>query len=263
MLRKYLYIDEKFINDAFATINGYDYNGKNIEYEDTRSAFELEPENDLKNITSKSATTISASLPISVKLQRIIEFLRRENGGELSFYESISDNESSVFRREYFFEGQFNIKFTKIETWSNLASDFQKLTSLIESYKNDSAESIEKIQQLAKQEREKGLPCILSFVNSSSVKCYAYLDEEFIYDNKTNLQTEATILCKVIRIIKQGESVSLTNLSEYMDIAFPNTKEGKKKKLEAIKSGQLKKFKDLEDRIHGPAIEVLPIAIYK
>lgn len=263
MLRKYLYIDEKFINDAFATIYGYDYNEKNIEYEDAHSISELENENDLKNITSKSATTISATLPISSKLQRIIDYLRKENGGELPFLDSINASESSKLCREYFFEGQFNIEFTKIETLGNFASDFQRFDSLFELHKTDNDESITKIQQLAKQERDRGLPCILSFVNNSDVKCFAYLDESYICGNKVYLHTEATVLCKVIRVIKQGASVCLTDLCKYINLAFPDTQEGKKKKVAAIKSGEYKKIKNLEDRIEGPAIEVLPISIYK
>lgn len=263
MLRKYLYIDEKFINDAFATITGYDYDEKNIEYENTQSISESEDETESKSITSKSATTISASLPISSKLQRVIDFLCNENGGELPFLESVSATESSKLCREYFFEGQFDIGFTKVETWGNLASGVQRLDSLFETHKTDNVEAITKLQQLAKQERERGLPSIFSFVNNSALKCYAYLDESYIRVNKIYLQTEATVLCKVVRVIKQGQSVCLTDLSEYMKMAFPNTKEGKKKKIAAIKSGQMNKIKAFEDRIEGPAIEVLPIAIYK
>lgn len=263
MLRKYLYIDEKFINDAFATIMGYDYDEKSIEYEDTQSISESEDKTETKSITSKSNTTISASLPISSKLQKVIDFLCKENGGELPFWESVSANESSKLCREYFFEGQFNIEFTKIERWGNLASGVQRLDSLFETHKTDNVKAITKLQQLAKQERERGLPSIFSFVNNSTLKCYAYLDESYIRINKIDLQTEATVLCKVVRVIKQGTSICLTDLSEYMNTAFPDTKEGKKKKIAAIKSGQLKKIKDLEDRVEGPAIEVLPIAIYK
>lgn len=263
LLRKYFYIDENFVNDAFATIHGYDYNEKNIEQKTLRSLSESDNENDIKNITSGSATTISASLPISSKLQDIIQYLENECGGNLPFYESISCDENSKIKREYYFEGQFNIEFTKIERLGNLATGIQKIDSLLGTHKTDGLEGITQIQQLAKQERHKGLPCILSFVNHSFVKCYAYLDESWIRGNKMNLITEATILCKVIRIIKPDEKICLTDLSEYINMAFPDTPEGKRNRINAIKNGQMEKIKELEDQIEGPAIEVLPIAIYK
>ena len=262
-LRKYLYLDEKFINDAFAAINGFDYDQKSIEQEETYMLSELDSDADRKEKLSKAATTIAANISISSKLQSVIDYVAKDNNGELPFYESADMGDSKLFRRELIFEGQFNISFTKIETWGNIASGIEKLDLLFNAHKTDDVEAVKQLQELAKHEREKGLPCILSFVNYPTARCFAYLDESSIKVNKANLKTEATVLCKIVRIIKKGESVCLTDLSEYFDMVFPDTKEGKRKKVEAIKNGKMKKIKEFEDRIDGPTFEVIPIAIYK
>lgn len=262
-LRKYLYLDEKFINDAFAAINGFDYDQKSIEQEETYMLSESDNESEHKKKSSKAATTIAANNSISSKLQSVIDYIAKDNNGELPFYESANLSDDKLFRREFIFEGQFNISFTKIETWGNIASGIEKLDLLLKTHKTDDVEAVKQLQELAKHEREKGLPCILSFVNDPTTKCFAYLDESSIMVNKANLKTEATVLCKIVRIIKKDESVCLTDLSEYFDMVFPDTKEGKRKKVEAIKNGQMKKIKEFEDRIEGPTLEVIPIAIYK
>ena len=124
-------------------------------------------------------------------------------------------------------------------------------------------EGIEELQKLAKQERERGTPCILTFANGKKPSCFAYLDEQYIKTKRIHSMSEITILAKVVRIIKQGQHVCLTDLSDLMNERFPKTTAGKKAKVEAIKNGQMAKLKELEDRIDGPALELLPIAIYR
>ncbi len=263
VLRKYLYIDEDFVNDAFATINGYDYNSKDITNTETAS---VRDGSGVENCTEQSATTgtaINANMTMVAKLQSVIDYLNQTNGGSLPYIESADEATISSFRRESFFEGCFKLSFTKIENYGNLIEGAQKLEKLMGTHKLDDTDGIEQMVQLAKQEREKGTPCTLTFINDGAPKVYAYLNEAYLKPNSKHLLRDVTILCKVVRTIRKGDTVCLTDLTEYINMTFPNTPKGKKERVEAIKSGRMRKIKDFEDKISGPAIEILPIAIYR
>lgn len=263
LLRKYLYIDEDFVNDAFATINGYDYDHKDIKKDNATSVSDDSDSKAHKESAQKTDTLINANMPVTAKLQSIFDYLNQYSESGIPFYESMSNDDLVKCKREDFIEGVFNLNYTKIERYGLLSESAQKIDQLFDLHKTDGVIAIDKMQELAKQEREKGLRCILTFVNDKRSTAFAYLNEDSIKQNKRNLIGEVTILAKIIRTIKKGESICLTDITDFMEQTFPNTPKGKSDKIEAIKSGRMNKIKEFEDRINGPAIEIMPIAIYR
>lgn len=262
ILRQYLYIDEAFVDNSFAMIHGYDYDLQEIQRQGTTESYEGDGTSAHKE-THETATEINAKMTLSAKLQVVIDYLQKNAQGGIPFYDSMSKDELAALKREQFIEGQFILSFTKIEQYGRFAESVQKIGSLISNHNMNEIEGIEEIQKLAKQERERGTPCILTFANGKNPSCFAYLDEQYIKTKRIHSMSEITILAKVVRIIKQGQHVCLTDLSDLMNERFPKTTAGKKARVEAIKNGQMAKLKELEDRIDGPALELLPIAIYR
>lgn len=263
LLRKYLYIDEDFVNDAFATIHGYDYDSKDITNMETASIRDGNGTTSCSEQSAVTGTAINANMTIVAKLQSVIDYLHEANGGSIPYVETANETTFSTFKREDFFEGCFKLSFTKIEIYGNLIEGVQKLDQLFQTHKTDGIEGLEEMKQLAKQEREKGTPCVLTFISDSKPAVYAYLNEAYLKPNCRHQLKEVTILCKVARTIKKGDSVCLTDLTEYISMVYPDTPQGRKAKVQAIKNGQMHRIKDFEDRISGPAIEILPIAIYR
>lgn len=264
MLRQYLYIDESFVNDAFATINGYDYSQKDIRLEGEAMLQEDFETDSTRRHSEKKTTEIAATMSMTAKCQAVYDYLAREAGGEIPFYDTMSDSDINAMKRESFFEGQFKLSYTKIETYGQLSEGLQKLGVLFGTdIVGNNAEAFEGLQKLAKQEREKGTPCILTFADDSQARCFAYLKEDNIRTKPYLTIGEVTVLCKVVRKIKQGSSVCLTDITEWMRTRFPDTPKGKKARIDAIKSGQMKEIEAFEDRIKGPALELVPIAIYR
>lgn len=263
VLREYLYIDEDFVNNAFTSINGYNYDRKNIQYEDTEELKEEVEADGQRGRSEKTTTAVNANITLISKLQVVMDFLMQDLGGEIPFFDCIKKEDISYIKRESFFEGLFKLSFTKIETYSKLAESIQKLDNLLEMHKTDGIREIEQIQKLAKQERERGLPCLLTFLGDKRPICFSYINESYLKENNICKLNEVTILCKVVRIIKAGQHICLTDLSEVINQRFPNTNKGNKERVKAIKSGEMAKIKEFEDRIDGPAFEVLPIAIYR
>jgi len=263
ILRQYLYIDDDFVNDAFTTINGYDFDQKDIQHEGT-AAFQDNSEPDAQRDQSeRTITAINANMTLTSKLQAVIEYLNQSSNGEIPYYDAMTKDNLISIRRECFFEGQFKLSFTKIETYAKMAEGIQKLDCLFGTHEANGSEAIEQIQKLATQERERGIPCLLTFLGNKKPVCFAYLNEKCFKSRNIHMLSEVTVLCKVVRIIKVGQYICLTDLSKLMDLRFPDNHQGKKARVEAIKNGELSKIKEFEDRIDGPALEIFPIAIYR
>ena len=258
LVRKYLYIDEDFVNDAFASINGYNYDDKSI----SNSSSEKYNSNGKtsQESTTSDTTTINANMSIVAKLQNIIEYLEENEGVEL--IESLSLDEIKKMKREKIFLGLFELRYSKLEEWSNLAESVTKLDEILQTHTFDDRIELEQIQKLAKQDKSKGLPCLLKFVDDNEPRCFSYIDENKLRVNKRQLETDVTILCKVVRVLKDNQSVCLTDITDLMTNKFPDTAQGRKAKVQAIKDGSMSKIKEIEDKITGPALELLPIAIY-
>ena len=273
MLRKYLYLDEDFINDAYATIFGYDHETEEITTNiDSHTGGKIGVSKVItaegSNETQSSNTTrISAAKTTAAKLQNILNYIEKENGESLPYYEQLDNNTFSLLRRDDMFEGVFQLKFTKIEQYailSRITSDLAEITG--QEIDEKTTDGMNKLITLAKQERTKGLICILNFTNDhKNYQCYCRLDEHFLKTEYTLLQSEVTVICKISRMISQGKIVNLTDITELSKIKLPNTntRTGRTQRAQAIKNGANNSIKQFQDEIKGPALEIVPIAIYK
>lgn len=274
ILRKYLYIDEDFINDAYSTIFGYDHDEQEIvsnneKQFDGRIGFEKGVSlgaGGSKN--SENTVKINASKPIPAKLQEIIDYLNSENEDEIPYYEQIDDDMFRSIHRDFIFEGVFNLSFTKLEQYSRFIDVTVSIEDILKTGRLEDpklAEGISALHDLAEQERENGITCILNFANDKKYPCFCKLDQSFIRVNSSLLVGEVTVLCKISRIVPKGSTVNLTNITELSKLKLPNpnTRQGKTQMVQNIKSGKQASIKDFQDEIKGPAFEIVPIAIYK
>ncbi len=273
MLRKYLYLDEDFINDAYATIFGYDHETEEITTNiDSHTGGKIGVSKVIsaegsKDTQSSNTTKISAAKTTAAKLQNILNYIENENGETLPYYEQLDENTFTSLHRDEMFEGVFQLSFTKIEQYAILSTVASDLAQVIgEDLDKATEEGLNSLISLAKQERTKGLICILSFIyNHKNYQCYCRLDERFLKTQYTLLQSEVTVIGKVSRIIPQGKTVNLTDLTELSKIKVPNinTRTGRTQRVQAIKNGANNSVKQFQDEIKGPALEIVPIAIYK
>lgn len=274
MLRKYLYLDEDFINDAYATIFGYDHDTQEVTQNiESHTGGKIGIDKVVTTEGSKekqttNTTRISAAKTSAAKLQNILSYIKDTNGEEIPYYEQLDENTLSLLNRDDVFEGVFNLSFTKIENYailSSMASGFGKIIG--KEFDNETEESMNGLIALAKQERTKGLTCILKFVYSDNeFPCYCRLNERFLKTEYKLLQDEVTIVCKVSRIIPNGRVINLTDITELSKIKAPksNTRSGRSQQVKKIKSGNSNtSIKQFQDEIKGPAMEIIPIAIYK
>ena len=250
VLRKYYYIDEDFVQDAYASIIGYDLENQEIT-ETSTNGFDGEikagsiVKAGIGGEKSNSETVkYSANVTITAKLQRILDYLKEDNENALPYYESMNEETFSLLNRDDLFEGVFNIQFTKVEEYSQIASMTQRFYQLLNLGLTDNYIELEQIQAIAKKEREKGIACLLSFANDNKQTCYMYLDESFLRTDISKLKGEATVICKVSRTIPKGKTVNLTDLTELTKFKMPNTntRKGRTQKVQQIKNGNNKNY---------------------
>ncbi len=272
VLRKYYYIDEEFVQDAYASIIGYDLENQEITetsnkgFEGGVSAGKIINGNVGAEKTNSETVKYNANITLTAKLQKVLDYLKEESGEDIPYYESMDENTFSALSRDEIFEGVFNVRFTKIEEYSNLANMFQSFDQLLNLGLTDDYIEIDQIQALAKKERERGIACLMSFVYDNKQNCYMYINEDYLRTDISKLNSEVTVICKVSRIIPKGKTVNLTGLTELTKIKLPNTntRQGRTQQVQQIKSGNNKNsMKEFQDEIKGPAIEIVPIAIYK
>lgn len=264
VFKKYLYIDEEFVNDAFATLQGYDFSEQEIINEESSSkggsgsvnvSF-AKGEGTIQK-ENKDTVNIKAQKTTPSKIQYLIDYLHERD--ELPYYEGIDKDIWSLFTRDSMLEIVVDFSFTKVEEWAQIANTAKMLDALFETNKLKDNDNIDKWLEYGQQERRNGLPCILKLVNSASFPFFAYLNEDCIKGDRKMLAGQVTVLCKVARKIQPGESVELSNLVKTA-VNASKSREQKKKMVQNIKSGAIN---DIKDTIKGPATEIIPIAIYR
>lgn len=272
-LRKYYYLDEDFINDSYSTIFGYDLTEQTITQinENLKGGKIGLDKVVVAQVAGDNKTNdtikFSANKTPSAKLQAILDYINNENGESIPYYEQLDESTFSLINREDLFEGVFDLKFTKIEQYSqlaNVASNFNNIFGL--NLVNDKdKDAIIGIQSLAEKERSNGLTVIMHFINDKKYPCYCRLDEKFLRVDRSSISGELTVVCKVSRVIPKGKIVNLTDLTELTKLKLPNTntRQGRTQQVKNIKSGQKNSTKEFTDEIKGPALEIIPIAIYK
>ncbi len=273
VLRKYYYLDEDFINSAYSDIFGHVYQEEEvIKTDENKSSGKLGFNKGIEaeiggNKGSADTIKFNAEKTVSAKLQEILKYLSSETGEDLPYYEQLDDNIFAMLHRDELFEGVFNLSFTKLEQYAQLADITTTFNDLIgtNNFDAETGKAIDAVKMIADKEREKGLTCILHFVNDKKYPCYCKIDESFIKNTKKLLQDEFTIICKVSRIIQHGTTINLTDLTELSKLKLPNTnsRKGRQQQVQQLKSGKKLSVKEFQDEIKGPALEVVPIAIYK
>lgn len=273
VLRKYYYLDEDFINSAYSDVFGYVHQEEEItKIDESKASGKV----GVKKIveaeaggqkTSVDTIKFSANKTVSAKLQDILNFLKSESGEDLPYYEQIDESIFQSIQRDELFEGVFKLDFTKIEKYALLAGVATSLEEIIGTNTLDDKadKALLDIQSLAEKEREQGLTCILHFINDKKYPCYCRIDESFLKIARKSLQGEVTVICKVTRKIQPGATIDLTDLTELTKIKLSNTKtrKGRQQQVQQIKNGKKTSLKEFQDEIKGPALEIVPIAIYK
>lgn len=267
-LRNFLYLNTKVIEDYIAAIDGYTY-------DEESQAIATSNENALvgkgafgiasgsSSHTAKQSEEIKRSVHISdaAKFEKVHKYLRLEEDG-LKYFEFLTDTDYNGLYRDDFLEVLVTARFSKMKELTDSVIKIAELAAVFETITDQqildkkATEAVQGFSALGQMKSGKEIACVFEFADGK-YPIVAYLDESYFRCNQDNFVGQSYLLCKIIRKVPKGESIKLDEIFE--DI--------KKLPLNRAQRRNMPKNMDnpaeLRDVIKGPALVVLPIAVYQ
>lgn len=129
----------------------------------------------------------------------------------------------------------------------------QNLTRILD---KKTTESVQGFSALGQIKSGKEITCVFEFADGKH-PIVAYLDESYFRCSQDNFVGQSYLLCKIVRKIPKGQSIKLDEIFD----------DFKKLPLNRAQRRNMPKNMDnpaeLRDVIKGPALVVLPIAVYQ
>lgn len=138
---------------------------------------------------------------------------------------------------------------------SELASVFQEITDqpILDKKAREAVTGFSALDQL---QSGKAISCVFNF-EDGKFPLIAYLDENYFKCNQENFVGESYMVCKVLRKIPKGKSIKLDEIFD--DIKkIPMNRQQRRKMPKNMDNPEI-----LWDVIKGPALVVVPIAVYQ
>ena len=268
-LRNFLYLNTKVIEDYIATIDGYTYSEESQAIS-TSNANTISGKAGISVVsgsgehTGRKEEEIKRSVRISdaSKFDRIYKYLESDEDEGLKYYEGLSDDIYDGLRRDDFLEVLVTARFSKMKELTDSVKKIAELAVAIESFTDQeildqkTTEAISGFSALSQLKSGKEIACVFEFENKQ-YPLVATLDESYFRCEQDSFVGQAYLLCKVIRKIPKGQNIKLDEL-------FDNIK---KLPMNRAQRRNMPKNMDnpveLRDVIKGPALVVLPIAVYQ
>ena len=268
-LRNFLYLNTKVIEDYIAAIDGFTY-------DEESQAIETSKENTIggKGVVGiasgtgshigKQSEEVKRFVHISdaAKFEKIYKYLYSEEENGLKYYEFLCDSEYDGLHRDDFLEVLVTARFSKMKELTDSVKKIAELAAVFESITDQqilnkkAAEAVNGFSALGQLKSAKEISCVFEF-DDGKHPLVAYLDENYFHCEQENFVGQAYLLCKVIRKIPKGQSIKLDEIFD--DV--------KKLPLNRTQRRNLPRNMDnpteISDIIKGPALVVLPIAVYQ
>lgn len=268
-LRNFLYINKNVLDDYISVIDGYTY----------------DEETQIVNEGNKKAGGVKAGIPVlsgdgrvesnkseevqrrvrfsdSAKFEKIHRYLSEDTDNPLKYYEFIEENEFNIMPRDSFLEVHVSARFSKMKVLSNTFKKIEQLVGYAENLTEQklldrqSKTALDGVSALASLKTGKEIACVFSF-EESKIPLLSYLNEDYFLCEQEQFVGQFYMLCKVQKKIPKGKSVSLDEIFE--DIKnLPLNRNQRRKMPNKIDNPDI-----IKDVVKGPALQVIPIAIYQ
>ena len=268
-LRNFLYLNTKVIEDYIAAIDGYTY-------DEESQAIATSSENALTgkgalgiasgsgSHTGKQSEEIKRSVHISdaAKFEKVHKYLRSDEEDGLKYFEFLTDTDYDGLYRDDFLEVLVTARFSKMKELTDSVMKIAELAAVFETITDQqildkkATEAVQGFSALGQMKSGKEIACVFEFADGK-YPIVTYLDESYFRCTQDNFVGQSYLLCKIIRKIPKGQSIKLDEI--FNDF--------KKLPLNRAQRRNMPKNMDnpaeLRDVIKGPALVVLPIAVYQ
>ena len=268
-LRNFLYLNTKVVEDYIAAIDGYTYDEETQEVATSNENAvtgkgALGVASGSGSHTGKQSEEIKRSVRISdaAKFEKVHKYLRSDEDDGLKYYEFLTDEDYTGLYRDNFLEVLVTARFSKMKEITDSVKKFAELAAVLETVTDQklldkkATEAVQGFLALGQMKSGKEIACVFEFEDGKH-PLVAYLDENYFRCGQDNFVGQAYLLCKIIRKVPKGQSIKLDEIFD--DI--------KKLPLNRAQRRNMPKNMDnpaeLRDVIKGPALVVLPIAVYQ
>ena len=269
-LRNFLYLNTKIVEDYISAIEGYTY-------DEEAQAIASSSENSvngglgLKAVSAggshngKQSEEIKRSVKISdaAKFDKIYTYLQSGDENEkLKYYEFLSEDVYNDLGRDDFIEVLVTARFSKTKELADSAKKFADFTTIIQGITDQqvldkkASEAVSGISALGKMKSSKEISCVFNF-DDGKYPLIAYLDENYFRCEQDSFVGQSYMLCKIIRKIPKGQNVKLDEIFDYIK-KLPLNRDQRRKMPKNMDNPDI-----IKDVVKGPAMVVVPVAVYQ
>lgn len=268
-LRNFLYLNTKIVEDYIASIDG-------CTYDEESQAIATSKEKALAGKgaivfvsgngghTEKQSEEVKRSVRISdaAKFEKIYKYLKEDEDDGLKYYEFLSDTDYNSLYRDDFLEVLVTARFSKMKELTDSVKKIAELAAVFETITDQrildekSTQAVNGFSALEQIKAGQEIACVFEF-EDGAYPMIAYLDKSFFRCEQNNFVGQAYLLCKIIRKIPKGQNVKLDEIFD--DVKKMPLNRSQRRKMPKNMDNPV----ELRDVIKGPALVILPIAVYQ
>ena len=269
-IKNFMYLNTKILEDYISVIDGFTYDEESQEIQNVNEKT-LGGSAGVKiisgngEIATKKVDEVKRSVHISdaAKFDKVFKYLQSGDEDEqVKYYEFLTEEEFNSLHRDDFLEVLVTSRFSKMKELTNSVmkvADLAKVIQIItdeEILDKKAKEAVDGFSALGQLREGKEISCVFNF-EDGKYPLVAYLDQSYFRCSEDNFVGESYLLCKIIRKVQKGQSVKLDEI--FGDVKkLPLNREQRRKMPKNMDNP-----KEIKDVVKGPALIVIPIAVYQ
>lgn len=214
--------------------------------------------------TGKQEEEIKRSVKISdaAKFEKIHKYLQTDEDDGLKYYEFLTDTDYVGLCRDNFLEALVTARFSKMKELTDSVIKIAELAAVFETITDQqildqkATEAVNGFSALGQIKSGKEIACVFEFEDGKH-PLVAHLDESYFRCGQDSFVGQAYLLCKIVRKIPKGQSIKLDEIFDHIK-KFPLNRAQRRNMPKNMDNPA-----ELRDVIKGPALVVLPIAVYQ
>jgi hypothetical protein len=266
ILRNFLFLDNKMLDDYLATLEGYTAEGSISQTEFKKSG--KSGKGGYKfiegGLSSEKGTETKKTLAVTeaAKFQRFYENIEESNG--FTFLDLFDDELWGNLQRGELVEVEVTIRLPEPYQLTQLIEGISPFLDIMTALGEDplsdpkSKAAFDGMRGFSKLVENKPIPLICDSVGTPGYKFLSNLPQKYLQCTLDELQGETTLFGKIQRRIPKSQKYEVFSLVSAFTLSLPNMSRSQQKEMQ----------KDMVDKgiaevIEGPAMIVIPLAIYR
>jgi len=268
VLRNFLFLNTALMTDYLSTLEGYVIEGTVDQTESGKSekggkiGYKVVEGSVLSEMSQETKQQLA--IPDAAKFQRLYELLEEQEA--IQYLEAFDEEVWKQLRRNEVLEVQANIRLPKSFMLTQTAEDASALVRFMTSFGLDSLIdsetriAIEGVREFVRLAEDKPIPLLFEAVFASGFRFVANLSKPHLRCNLSDLQGEAVVFGKILRILQKGQKLDV--FSFLPELLWPKGKRGRSVSKEERRRRKVAE-NQLKEVIRGPAIVLDPLAVYR